>query len=316
MRKISLLSLSIIGLPIIASAATVTIFDDVPENAWFAGYVHQATTLNIVGGYRDANGRLTGKFGPSDNVTVAQVLKMSVEAAGYDSTEYTVGDNWVSLWYGPYVGVAQTERFSFFLDRTTGFENPATRGEVAQIVADAFRVWLDGDTAHPFSDVPQNNEHAKAIDQLFADEVISGDTDAYGHTTGSFRPGDRINRAEAVKLVMRAYEVYGTPAENSGTRDEEDTDPKTEPDAPTVSVVSYTDASGFSPANYFIQPGTTVRFENQSTMDLKVVSDPALDEVFTVKPGATHAYTFHKAGTYMYRNDLSASDTAIIYVVK
>ncbi|MBP9750701.1 MAG: S-layer homology domain-containing protein, partial [Candidatus Peribacteraceae bacterium] len=96
MRKLSLLSLSIIGLPIIASAATVTVYDDVPENAWFAGYVHQATTLDIVGGYRDTNGRLTGKFGPSDKLTIAQALKMSVVAAGYDPTEYTVGDNWVS----------------------------------------------------------------------------------------------------------------------------------------------------------------------------------------------------------------------------
>lgn len=314
MRKLSLLSLSIIGLPIIASAATVTVYDDVPENAWFAGYVHQATTLDIVGGYRDTNGRLTGKFGPSDKLTIAQALKMSVVAAGYDPTEYTVGDNWVSLWYGPYVGVAQTERFSFFLDRTTGFENAATRGEVAQIVADAFRVWLSGDTAHPFKDVPENSKHAKAIDQLYVDGVISGDTDAYGHTTGSFRPGDSINRAEAVKLVMRAYEVYGAPAEDDEAN--EDTDPKTEPNAPTVSVVSYSDANGFSPASYFIEPGTTVRFENQSTTDLKVTSEPALTEIFTVKPGATHAYTFHKTGTYMVKNGLQMSDSMTVYVVE
>ncbi len=207
MKKL-LLSLSIIGLPLAAVAATITTYEDVPPSAWYAGYVSQATTLDIVAGYRDSNGKLTGKFGPSDNVTVAQSLKMATVAAGYDASKYTVSDAWHDVWYGPYVGVAQTENFSFFLDRKTNFNNQASRGELAQIVADAFLLAKSTDTT-PFTDVPSTDTNIGAINRLYADGIISGDTDAYGHTTNTFRPNDKINRAEGVKLIMRAYEKYG-----------------------------------------------------------------------------------------------------------
>lgn len=310
---LSLLTLSTIGLPLMAVAATSTTYSDVPRDAWYAGYVSQATQLDIVAGYRDENGRLTGEFGPTDPVTVAQVLKMAVVGAGYDLNDYTVGDAWRDVWYGPYIGVAQNEKFSFFINRKSNFEAPATRGEVAQIVADAFRVWLSGDTAEPFKDVPSGNAYARAINQLYADEVVTGDTDAYGHTTGSFRPGDRINRAEAVKLVMRAYEIYGQPAENDGDVDDGETN--TGPDAPEVTVVSYNE-EGFTMSSLYIEPGTAVRFENQSAESITIVSDPTLTETLTIRPGRGAAYTFRTAGTYLIRNQMSGAHTITIQVTE
>ncbi len=311
-----LLTLLTIGIPMIASAAapvmTKTTFSDVPPSAWYVGYVEQAVTLDIVAGYRDSNGRLTGKFGPGDNVTVAQALKMAVEASGYDVSKYTVGDQWHNVWYGPYVGVAQTERFSFFVNRLKDFDVAATRGEIAQIVTDAFRLTLQPNGELPFTDVPSSDAHAMAISKLYGDGVISGDTDAYGHATGTFRPGDRINRAEAVKLIMRARENYGTPAPSA---------PSVGSPSATVMVVTY-GANGFTPSELHVSPGTEVRFENNSSLMLQVASNPhpvhtdhpEINADSSVVKGQSYSVIFRTLGTFGYHNHLHAGDTGTIIV--
>jgi hypothetical protein len=48
-------------------------FDDVDEDAWYAPYVATAYSMGIISGYADGN------FGPSDNMTRAQVCKVIVE---------------------------------------------------------------------------------------------------------------------------------------------------------------------------------------------------------------------------------------------
>ena len=52
-------------------------FADVPADNWAAGYVSWCSANNIVGGYGN------GKFGPDDNVTYDQALKMVCGALGY-----------------------------------------------------------------------------------------------------------------------------------------------------------------------------------------------------------------------------------------
>lgn len=52
-------------------------FSDVPADNWAAGYVSWCATNGIVGGYGN------GKFGPDDNVTYDQALKMVCGALGY-----------------------------------------------------------------------------------------------------------------------------------------------------------------------------------------------------------------------------------------
>ena len=56
--------------------ATVTPFDDVSESAWFAKFVAFGATKNIVSGYKDAQGALTGRFGPNNNATRAEAAKI------------------------------------------------------------------------------------------------------------------------------------------------------------------------------------------------------------------------------------------------
>ncbi len=56
--------------------STSTPFDDVDEGAWFAKYVAFAAEKNVVSGYKDANGDLTGEFGPTDAATRAEAAKI------------------------------------------------------------------------------------------------------------------------------------------------------------------------------------------------------------------------------------------------
>lgn len=56
---------------------TKQVFSDVPSSHWAVGYVAKAAELGIINGYGN------GKFGPSDPVTYAQIVKMLVCAWGW-----------------------------------------------------------------------------------------------------------------------------------------------------------------------------------------------------------------------------------------
>ncbi|MBQ6894208.1 MAG: S-layer homology domain-containing protein [Clostridia bacterium] len=59
-------------------AKGATQFADVPADHWAAGYINLAAGQGIVNGYGDGN------FGPEDNVTYEQAVKMLVVALGYE----------------------------------------------------------------------------------------------------------------------------------------------------------------------------------------------------------------------------------------
>lgn len=108
------------------SAAQVnTEFTDVTAEHWASGYVAQAAGQGIVNGYGD------GKFGPEDNVTYEQIVKMLMETLGYrpfadDNGGYPVGYTTAASRYGVLDDV---------IGGGIGVE--ANRGMVAQMVYNA-----------------------------------------------------------------------------------------------------------------------------------------------------------------------------------
>lgn len=60
---------------------TTAPFKDVSLGQWYTSYIYTAQKNNIVGGYKDTNGTLTGYFGPGDNVTREQAIKILALAA-------------------------------------------------------------------------------------------------------------------------------------------------------------------------------------------------------------------------------------------
>lgn len=324
MRRTSLAASTIVFLfPLVASAMGIqviiqgqaVVFADVPQSAWFSSYVHDAAQAGIVNGYKDDQGHFTGTFGPSNNVTVAQALKIAIEGAGYDTASYSsvIDCGCGNHWAGPYVSVAKSEHFAI-MQRSTSLDRSATRAEVASIFADSFRVHLDMQPTNNFKDVNTSLSQAPAISGLSRDKVISGDTDSSGTATGFFRPSAFINRAETVKMIMLARVTYGevgkgrAPQTSSAVTQDQ-------------TVVTYSD-EGFSPSILHVKAGTAVTFQNESSRPMWVASNPhpshtgypGFDAQNAYGQGSIYLFIFNRVGTWGYHNHMNPSDTGTIVV--
>ena len=289
------------------------VFHDVPQSAWFTPYVRGAAEAGIVNGYKDSSGNLTGMYGPSNRITVAEALKIAVESAGYDNELYgRLFQGNVDHWASSYVAVANAEHFTF-IDADVRLDSPASRAEVASMFADAFRVVKPAvyDEAR-YTDVETSTEFATSIEALSRDAVVAGDTDAGGQAAGTFRPFDAINRAEVAKIAMEARAKYGAPGTGRAPEQSDETDAK---------IITYTD-TGFSPTVLRIAKGESVEFVNQSSSGLWVASDshpdhtdlPGFDSENSLAQGANYIYTFTRVGSWGFHNHLSPGFRGTIVV--
>ena len=116
------------------SSAGSTIFNDVAASHWASGYVNVAQSLQIINGYGDGN------FGPEDQVTYEQAVKMIVVALGYELDAQSKGG-----WSTGYLAVASREGITKSANGTVG--TPAARGTIAVLVYNSLEVRLmDQDT--------------------------------------------------------------------------------------------------------------------------------------------------------------------------
>ncbi|MDO8648318.1 MAG: S-layer homology domain-containing protein [Candidatus Peregrinibacteria bacterium] len=306
------LTASAVGVQVIVEGRTLE-FWDVPQSAWFATYVRAAAEAGIVSGYKDSSGKLTGSYGPSNRITVAESLKIAVEGAGYDEEEYSsvIDSGLKNHWASPYVAVAKGEGFAF-LDGNVNWNSPASRAEVAAIFTAAFHVDVDVSLGDRYDDVHTGTAHATSIEALSRDKIVAGDTDSDGNPTRKYRPQDAINRAEVAKMVIAARAAYGTPGEDLRP-------PKASVDN-TLSV-TYT-ADGFTPSVLHIKKGDTVSFQNDTTSEMWVASNPhpthtdfsAFDAEKAYGQAETYIYTFNQIGTFRYHNHLNSSHEGTIVV--
>lgn len=304
-----------LGIEVIVEGKSI-VFKDVPQTAWYATYVRESAEAGIVTGYKDKEGRLTGMFGPSNRITVAEALKITVEGAGYDEEQYeTVFASGVaSHWSSPYVSVAKAEAFPV-IQTPMRLDRPATRAEVAALFVAAFRVDTENVSAvdSRYTDVDNRTAFALAIEALSRDNIIAGDTDSEGQAAGTFRPTDPINRGEVAKMVVLARAEYGMPGE--GRRPQEGDAEATE------KIVVYADA-GFSPQVLRVKRGETVTFKNETTLMLWVASDPhpshsilpSLNSLGVIMQGEIYTYTFTQIGTFGFHNHRNSIHQGTIIV--
>ena len=178
-------------------------FTDVPASAWYYDAVYIVARHGVVSGYKDANGNPTGQFGPGNPVTIAEILKMAYEAAGQNITlcKQTVRlPQAASHWAGPYVACAEEDGMRV-LGTQPDLNRGAMRAEVIAIIHDAFREQVPSGRS-PFADTAG---HPYEADIAYASimGVVSGDNDPNGLPTGTFRPNDGINRAEAAQVISK-----------------------------------------------------------------------------------------------------------------
>lgn len=187
-------------------------FTDVPMDQWFATYVNKTIRTGIVTGYRDDAGNLTGKYGPGDNVTIAQLAKIAHELADIDETRTThlppKNIRARNAWFEQYFASAEKLDWLVYRDHRIDPGRPATRGEVVATLLQALdvrRFWSQGNM---FTDVQRSTDYSSSIETAATDGIVSGFTDASGNSTGEFGPERPVNRAEMAKLIATAIETY------------------------------------------------------------------------------------------------------------
>jgi hypothetical protein len=191
-----------------SSGETHALFSDVPPTSWFDPYVRALTTAGIVSGYKDARGRPTGEFRPANPVTRAELLKMALLGAGRTPGTGTPANRSArGDWSAPYVKLAE-DRGLTLVTPSLIVTAPATRGEVARTVLEAFGLPISGGE-NPFTDLPPSHRHVEAMLTAYRLGILSGDTDAQGNPRGTVRPDDPVNRAEVAKMITLAREVAG-----------------------------------------------------------------------------------------------------------
>lgn len=184
---------------------------DVPLYQWFAPYVRDVANKGLISGYRDTEGFPTGNFGPADNVTIEQLAKMAVHAAGVDT--FQCGDQLrngaaAGTWSETFIRCAEIHGWAIYADGTVDISRNATRAEVVVTVLQAFGVRIGPRSGTLFEDVNTSTEFAAAIEQAANDSIITGYTDGDGEPTGKFGPQNLVNRAETAKIFSLAFQVY------------------------------------------------------------------------------------------------------------
>ncbi len=179
------------------------IFEDVRTEDWFAPFVHKVAKTGVISGYKDRSGNPSGEFGPTDNVTVAQLAKIAHEFSGLDENKVRVpviNIRAQNQWFEQYFASAEQLWWEVWRNRRVDPSRPASRGEVIATILRAMHVrtvWAEGKT---FSDVSPTDKYANAIETAAIDGLID--------IGGNFRSNDPINRAEISKIVANAFDLY------------------------------------------------------------------------------------------------------------
>lgn len=178
-------------------------FEDVrlAESEWYFEPVIEMKEEGIVSGYKDSSGELTGEFRPENNVTLGEVLKMTVEAAQLKITP--VADE-TAHWavQAGYFSTAQMLGLEQMLD-LSNLNRSATREEVAVIVAAVFGLDTSAEYSGVFPDY--NGNFGKYIQAVYESGIFTGDGE-----TGNFNGSASINRAEISKVISSALEAHGS----------------------------------------------------------------------------------------------------------
>ncbi|MDA1209330.1 MAG: S-layer homology domain-containing protein [bacterium] len=187
---------------------TGSLFWDVTDADWFRPYVSSLADWEIVSGYKDATGRSTGQFKPGNPVSIAEILKMALEAADVDETtcyNAPTHPEAANHWAKYYVSCAEQMGIRMFGTSPISLSSSAQRGQVLAIVHDAFH-----EKVLPlYSNFKDTSNHLYETDIAHAafNGIVSGDTDNNGNPTGVFRPDDSINRAEVSKIIYEQLKL-------------------------------------------------------------------------------------------------------------
>lgn len=214
MKKILAVVLSVAALASTTSALAAT-YSDVPENAWYTGYVNKISELKGFAGYED------GTFRPDNQITQEEFVKTVValtvgeqpEATGENTEPKRSWKNCWDSWAQPYLNKAM--EMGLITEEDTDFRYnglPCTRGNMAKIATRAFEYLKEKDIADTstyatklkdYSDIP--DKFKSYVLQAYGKGIISGYED------GTFRSDGILTRAEASSVLVRLIDKAERP---------------------------------------------------------------------------------------------------------
>ena len=214
MKKILAVVLSVAALASTTSALAAT-YSDVPENAWYTGYVNKISELKGFAGYED------NTFRPDNQITQEEFVKTVValtvgeqpEATGENTEPKRSWKNCWDNWAQPYLNKAM--EMGLITEDDTDFRYnglPCTRGNMAKIATRAFEYLKEEDIADTstyatklkdYSDIP--DKFKKYVLQAYGKGIISGYED------GTFRSDGILTRAEASSVLVRLIDKAERP---------------------------------------------------------------------------------------------------------
>lgn len=116
------------------SSMGTTVFNDVAADHWASGYINVAQAQQIINGYGNGN------YGPEDQVTYEQAVKMIVAALGYDLAAQSKGG-----YPTGYLAIASAEGITKSANGKVG--DAAKRGTIAVLVYNSLEVRLMDQTS-------------------------------------------------------------------------------------------------------------------------------------------------------------------------
>jgi len=180
-------------------------FSDVPDSSWAAKYVMLANKAGIVNGY-DAN-----HFGPDDNVTYSQIIKMVVALRGMEDVAIEQGG-----WPNGYLvaaywdGIIDENQYSEYYGERGN--KPATRGDVAKFIYKAV-----GITDYDKLTVSGNEYYIGQLENELPvpDMILPGITDAKWYVFGTddykdfFVAGVKNKKVKYLAAAGTGFEYMG-----------------------------------------------------------------------------------------------------------
>lgn len=182
-------------------------FKDVKETNTHYANIMNLAERGIIKGYED------GTFRPGDSIKRGNAAHIIAEIIGLDTTNVknpnfkdisTKNSN-----YGAIAALANAGIINGFEDGTYRANDQLTRGQMAKIIANAFKLTSNGE-ALPFTDV-QNSQYKENIAALYSNNVTTG------VTATLFDAKSNVTRGQLSSFVVRAEKAAATPAPNPGT---------------------------------------------------------------------------------------------------
>lgn len=185
-------------------------FKDVKETNTHYANIMNLAERGVIRGYED------GTFRPGDSIKRGNAAHIIAEIIGLD-TKNVKNPNFKDIStknsnYGAIAALANAGIINGFEDGTYRANDMLTRGQMAKIIDNAFKLASNGEPL-PFTDV-QNSQYKEHIAALYANNVTTGVTPTF------FDAKSNVTRGQLSSFVVRAEKAAATPAPGTPTVEE------------------------------------------------------------------------------------------------